>query len=1128
VANALFSLELALFPQSTPSLDSLPLLPLAATDSLVADRVSGFMLPPDKRLSEPSINAALLLSLAEAPLIDGAKHSDGTKHSDGSKHSDDITNPHNYAVLYSKWLVYRLCLSPPSNAAGDVSTSALVATLDDFDEISMQPHYARRHAKALADAFGVDTPLQARIKKHARDHADRAQKLAPPAERQSPPDAPTGYERFFPRPNQPDPSEPSGLLNPLLLESLLSQSSLLIPSPESPHRPAPKSFSSLPESFSSSAAHQVDPTLPPDTNNNPDHVIKLHLLALQSPPTLTSYLAQLALGHLYIHGYTVVGSCSTAYHYYHAAAAFALDDLNANPGFNFEATADYKLSNLKPPSLGAANAANADPLDLPPGDHSSESMPFKADTRRTERNARLQTPTKTFKSSFASEKQKGSSKDSKDVHDEKVQGIVHHLTLPPAISPINPGPILDTLAYETRTGIEVEGGLLEYYRGKCDTGSWRFMGQANKNKKKTPKRAPDADTIAVVQACWQYAENESDNELKAEYMDIACQGDKMEACGRLGYGLLMSNLHKDPEERSKKDVERALELARLSTGPVEQTYDNVFKRHFSGNPSLAQLRGREFWQYHFGCGKSNRYKSVKEVKAHPNGILDLPDGIVDGSDKMCNDYGMVALGLAYLFGFGDVQPDYVLARMLIEIAADDGNVEAMYYVGRLHLGWFSQPGQTELNEEAAIGAFQVAATSGSNVRALYYLSELQFKNKLKTPQTSENCLNAVNGLKFVAEKSPLLTQYKRQVVFDYKDGNYNRAMSYSTILAELGLGMFQYNSGWMAENGICLDLANPEDCHALSLRYYKAAAMQGHGDAWVKSGDLLYSGAVDVEEEGWLSRKLTMVAKAMAQTILSFVKNKKPEDEVTPPQAELSLGVNRPPTAAEIAAEHYKKAAQMQIPQAYFNLGYLYHTGVGLEQDFPLAKRYYDHASSLSAEAKVAVELALLWLHAEEKWSKWKDWFAGKEVLKTSSVAKTPSVTPAEAKSAKKEAKARGVPITTDELKAATRKTPKAEPATSRKTPKEEPVKASPKKRSKSKTKVRSARSYLEVISKHAVMDKEAYLLLVCGAVYLIFHKYRQYVFYYMERNWREQQDALAEGAEAPPPPPPPPQQHQQ
>jgi len=64
----------------------------------------------------------------------------------------------------------------------------------------------------------------------------------------------------------------------------------------------------------------------------------------------------------------------------------------------------------------------------------------------------------------------------------------------------------------------------------------------------------------------------------------------------------------------------------------------------------------------------------------------------------------------------------------------------------------------------------------------------------------------------------------------------------------------------------------------------------------------------------------------------------------------------------EKAAAFYKAASDMHEPQATFNLGYMHQHGVGLPQDFYLAKRYFDLVSVHYPDAYIAVSIALGYL----------------------------------------------------------------------------------------------------------------------------------------------------------------------
>ena len=85
------------------------------------------------------------------------------------------------------------------------------------------------------------------------------------------------------------------------------------------------------------------------------------------------------------------------------------------------------------------------------------------------------------------------------------------------------------------------------------------------------------------------------------------------------------------------------------------------------------------------------------------------------------------------------------------------------------------------------------------------------------------------------------------------------------------------------------------------------------------------------------------------------------------------------------AAQYYRQAVKKQThhPRANFNLGYMYQWGLGVPQDFPLAKRHYDSAAATSHEAQVPVAIALWSLqwhqyiliqyeHLKVKWQKYR------------------------------------------------------------------------------------------------------------------------------------------------------------
>ena len=68
------------------------------------------------------------------------------------------------------------------------------------------------------------------------------------------------------------------------------------------------------------------------------------------------------------------------------------------------------------------------------------------------------------------------------------------------------------------------------------------------------------------------------------------------------------------------------------------------------------------------------------------------------------------------------------------------------------------------------------------------------------------------------------------------------------------------------------------------------------------------------------------------------------------------------------AAQHYAVAAAAHVGQANFNLGYMYERGLGVPQDFNLAKRFYDKAAEIEPHSQWLVDIAMLSLNVRWWW----------------------------------------------------------------------------------------------------------------------------------------------------------------
>jgi len=285
------------------------------------------------------------------------------------------------------------------------------------------------------------------------------------------------------------------------------------------------------------------------------------------------------------------------------------------------------------------------------------------------------------------------------------------------------------------------------------------------------------------------------------------------------------------------------------------------------------------------------------------------------------------LGYFYLNGFGVVPPDTETALKYFTKAADHGVTEAAYNLGVLLL-----TGQYHVKRDfmRAVKYLQVAAQKGS-LLGMHKLGHMA----LSGMGMQRACRTAALYFKTVAERASeaMSGPLYASALAAHSAGRIDLALDRYLVLAEMGYEVAESNaamlfddlaprsapSGPVAYLHYALDLAGVRHPHlygtAEALALYERAAEQGNHAARVKVGDFNFYGY------GGLA-----------------------------------------PDASKSAA-HYRIASEGKEAQAFFNLGYLHHYGLGLPHDVHLAKRYYDLALETSPDAKLPVTLALfaLW-----------------------------------------------------------------------------------------------------------------------------------------------------------------------
>ena len=297
------------------------------------------------------------------------------------------------------------------------------------------------------------------------------------------------------------------------------------------------------------------------------------------------------------------------------------------------------------------------------------------------------------------------------------------------------------------------------------------------------------------------------------------------------------------------------------------------------------------------------------------------------------------LGLMYRDGLG-LPKDGNRAAAYLKAASEQSLGIAQSALGVLFLD------QGDL--DTAGRYFELAKNAGI-MEGFYYLAE--FANQGLVRQ--QNCHHAATYYKIVAEKAESLHSAFVEANSAFERADYERAFIASIMAAEQGYESAQANAAFLLDTKssvISIPMLpifpNPLESVPSSQRtalltnpvlaqvYYTRSAHQQNIDSLVKAGDYHALGI------GTPTRTLP-------------IKNNK-----------TSASIEAMTACYSTAAEHPNAA------QALWNMGWMHEHGVGsIEQDFHMAKRYYDLAYEMNKEAYLPVKLALLRLRARSWWN---------------------------------------------------------------------------------------------------------------------------------------------------------------
>lgn len=303
-------------------------------------------------------------------------------------------------------------------------------------------------------------------------------------------------------------------------------------------------------------------------------------------------------------------------------------------------------------------------------------------------------------------------------------------------------------------------------------------------------------------------------------------------------------------------------------------------------------------------------------QSYTTAMLWFKRGLANG-DPLCQ----YEIGLMYLHGYG-VPQDAFKASEYFKVAAEQDFPAAQTRFGALFLD--------QGDVQTATKYFELAARWGW-MEAFYYLAEIANLGVGR----ERHCGMASAYYKMVAERAEEVHSSFIEANTEYEKGDREIALIATMMAAEQGYENAQANVAYLLDEQqsvFSLDKVLPWTTKkprssllrnaALALIYWTRSARQSNIDSLLKMGDYYLGG----------------------------------------------LGI---PADPEKASTCYHTAAEgHHSAQAYWNLGWMHENGVAVEQDFHMAKRYYDLALETNQEAYFPVKLSLIKLRMRHLWNR--------------------------------------------------------------------------------------------------------------------------------------------------------------
>lgn len=349
--------------------------------------------------------------------------------------------------------------------------------------------------------------------------------------------------------------------------------------------------------------------------------------------------------------------------------------------------------------------------------------------------------------------------------------------------------------------------------------------------------------------------------------------------------------------------------------------------------------------------------------------------------------GLMTMGYAYLKGFGGTTANVTRAMSTFDVLAGK-HPDAGFVAGEILMGKLKPPPdsslQIKLDVTMATMYYSMAAAKG-NLLATHRLGHLARFNT----GAAKSCENAVSSFRQVAERGDWMKQFSVASHAFYTNDRARSLIGYSR-LAALGVETAQFNAAYILSRHYCPRFTTSSSIHSNVIdevvqptfsKTLKQISINSDKENTEESPQWLSTSAAVLDPIQW-----TVINRSISNIVYSTGTEQIPYADCELRALslyELSAAQGNAESLLQIgdihyygksgfrvnkadAAWFYQMAADLRHTHAIFNLGLMHEAGDGVEQDFHLAKRFFDEAAGMDFEARLPRNFALFLMQTHE------------------------------------------------------------------------------------------------------------------------------------------------------------------